>query len=101
MGLRPGDPLSPYLFILVANALSTLIHQDVTMGNIKGIQLTRSCPNLSHLFFADDAIFFIEGKLLECQNLSKILNQYCQALGQAINRNNSGIYFSRGYPAPL
>jgi len=100
-GLRQDDPLSPYLFILLANLLSTLIHQALNMGHLKGIQLNRWCPTLSHLFFVDDTIFFLDGKVLECQNLANILNQYCLAIGQAVNRNKSGIFFSKACPSTL
>lgn len=76
-GLRQGDPLSPYLFILMANALSALIHNALTKGHLHGIKLTKSCPTLSHLFFADDSVFFLNGTITKCQNMANILNQYC------------------------
>lgn len=71
------------------------------MGNIRGIQINRWCTILSHLFFADDTIFFLDGKLKECQNLANVLNQYCLATGQAVNRNKSGIFFSKACPISL
>ncbi|KAI3436989.1 Toprim domain-containing protein [Psidium guajava] len=94
-GLRQGDPLSPYLFILMANTLSMLMRKAVSGGTIRGIKLNKSCPTLSHLFFADNSIFFLEGKLIECQNLALILNQYCYASGQEINRNKSGLSWGK------
>jgi len=100
-GLRQGDPLSPYLFILLANLLSTLITQAIDMGNLQGITLNRRCPTLSYLFFANDAIFFLDGTIKECQNLSSILNQYCLATGQAINRNKSSLFLTKYCPLPL
>jgi len=100
-GIRQGDPLSPYLFILVANMLSTLIQQAITMGHLRGLKLNRWCPVLSHLFFADDAIFFLDGKTQECQNLASILNQYCIATRQKINRNKSGLFVSKNCPMSL
>jgi len=71
------------------------------MGNIKGVKLNNRCPTLSHLFFADDATFFIEGKMLECHNLANILHQYCWAMGQEVNCNKSEIIFSNACPIDL
>lgn len=98
-GIRQGDPLSPYLFILVPNVLSFMLKRAVEDGSINGIKLNRYCPTLSHLLFADDLMLFLEGKISECQNVSAVLNQYCFASGQAINlKNKSGMFFSKSFP---
>lgn len=99
-GLRQGDPLSPYLFILVAIVLSILMKQAIMNGTLRGIKLNSCCPILSHLLFADDSIFFFHGTVVECQNLAAILHQYCFATRQAINLNKSGIHFSKSCHAP-
>jgi len=78
-----------------------MIKKALVDGTLKGIQLNRNCPTLSHLMFADDAIFFLEGTITECQNLGQILNEYCYATGQEINLNKSGVYFSGNCPAAL
>ncbi|XP_074306594.1 putative mitochondrial protein AtMg01250 [Silene latifolia] len=57
-GLRQGDPLSPYLFILCAEALSNLMRRAVEANSIHGIRIARNAPAISHLLFADDSIFF-------------------------------------------
>lgn len=59
-GLRQGDPLSPYLFLLVIDVLSKFLSKELVNQNISGIRLTPSCPVLSHLFFANDAILFVK-----------------------------------------
>jgi len=98
-GIRQGDPLSVYLFILLANYLSFMMNKAVANRIIKNIKLNRFSPTLSPLLFADDSIFFfLDGTIMECQNISTILNQYCYASGQAISLNKSGIYFSKGRP---
>ena len=50
-GLRQGDPLSPYLFLLVSEGLNSLIQQDVAAGDIRGFSLCHNGPQISHLFF--------------------------------------------------
>jgi len=100
-GLRQGDPLSPYLFILITNVLTWLMQKAVAEGSIQGIQLNRFCPKLSHLMFADDVIFFMDGTLKECQNLTLTINRHCYATGQAVNLNKSGVYFSKNCPPLL
>lgn len=91
-GLRQGDPLSPYIFILISNVLTWMMKKALAEGTLKGIQVNKHCPKLSHLLFADDVICFLDGTITECQNLHLILNQYCYATGQAINLNKSGVF---------
>lgn len=53
-GIRQGDPLSPYLFILVAQALSEGLLSMASNGICKGIAVSRRSPSINHLLFADD-----------------------------------------------
>lgn len=93
-GLRQGDPLSPYLFLLVKDVLSNLIQQELNLGQLGGIHINRHCPTLSHIFFADDALLFAKAELGECRKIKRILESYGTASGQVINFAKSGIFFS-------
>lgn len=53
-GLRQGDPLSPYLFLLYSEGLTALIHKAQSDGDIHGVQVCRNAPTVSHLLFAND-----------------------------------------------
>ncbi|PNX80358.1 ribonuclease H, partial [Trifolium pratense] len=94
-GLRQGDPLSPYLFILVTEGLTTLIKNSVAKGDLHGIQICRGAPTVSHLLFADDCFLFCRATLDETNHLMKILNTYEEASGQEINLTKSEVFFSR------
>lgn len=84
-GIRQGDPLSPYLFILVADVLSRMVGDVVERGEIKPLKITRYCPALSHLFFADDSLFFMEASVENVGKIKRIIEDYCLATGQAVN----------------
>lgn len=58
-GLRQGDPLSPYLFILCAEVLSGLLTKGQTDGSFHGVIIAPNAPPISHLFFADDSLLFL------------------------------------------
>ena len=57
-GIRQGDPLSPYIFILCREVLSGLCNRAQAEGSLKGICVARGSPRVNHLLFADDIMFF-------------------------------------------
>lgn len=92
-GLRQGDTLSPYLFILCADALSSLLNSAQRDGRIKGIVLSNRGPTISHLLFADDSLFFIKANERNSKELLHIFTEYEKASGQVINLDKSAITF--------
>uniref|UniRef100_A0A803NWD5 Reverse transcriptase domain-containing protein n=1 Tax=Cannabis sativa TaxID=3483 RepID=A0A803NWD5_CANSA len=93
-GLRQGDPLSPYLFILCAEGLSSLLRAYQDRNRLKGISISRRAPSLTHLFFADDSLIFCAASRDSCVALRDIFDIYTKASGQAINFHKSSILFS-------
>ena len=59
-GIRQGDPMSPYLFVLCMERLGHAINKLVTKGLWKPITHSKHGPLFSHLFFADDLLLFAE-----------------------------------------
>ena len=53
-GLRQGDPLSPYLFLLCTKRFHGLMRKAEENADIRGVSICRSAPKLTHLLFADD-----------------------------------------------
>jgi hypothetical protein len=94
-GLRQGDPLSPYLFIIVAEGLTSLIKTAVASGEIHGVQICRGAPMVSHLLFADDCFLFCRSNLSEARKLMEILKVYEEASDQEVNLSKSEVFFSR------
>ena len=59
-GLRQGDPLSPYLFLFVADSMVSLINKEINEGNLSPIKIARNSPGISNLLFADDSLLFFK-----------------------------------------
>ncbi|GJU11276.1 ribonuclease H [Tanacetum coccineum] len=97
-GIRQGDPMSPYLFIIVANVLSQMINNAMHQSFLTSIKMARNCPVISHIFFADDSLFFLKAKTTECEFLLELINRYCVASGQRINFSKSEMMFSPNTP---
>ncbi|GAU46743.1 hypothetical protein TSUD_286030 [Trifolium subterraneum] len=94
-GLRQGDPLSPYLFILVTECLTALIHQVVGRGDLHGVRICRGAPEVSHLLFADDCFLFCRANVAEVNELTRILQTYETTSGHEVNLLKSEVFISR------
>ncbi|KAF7824035.1 reverse transcriptase [Senna tora] len=81
-GLRQGDLLSPYLFIIIADVFSLMISCYIANGDLRGVKLARYGPTLSHCFFADNALLFMNSDLEDCLVLKSLISYYCEASGQ-------------------
>ena len=97
-GLRQGDPISPYSFLLCADGFSSLIHDAARNHKIRGVSICRGCPKITHLFFADNSLLFCKENNQECQNLINILQLYEAASVQKIDMDKSSVFFSSNTP---
>ena len=100
-GLRQGDPLSPYLFILCTEVLSGLCLNAHLSGGLKGLQVARKSPFVNHLLFADDTVFFCKTNESNCKNVTRILKPYKDSFGQCINFTKSTVTFSSKTPQAI
>ena len=50
-GLRQGDPISSYIFLLCVDSFSSLIHDAARNHKISGVSICKGCPKITHLFF--------------------------------------------------
>ena len=92
-GLRHGDPLSPFLFILCPEVLISHIKQAEKDQTITGIKIARGSPAISHLLFADDSLFFCKAEQSHCKELVRIIDVYEKASGQQLNKSKSSVLF--------
>lgn len=93
-GLRQGDPLSPYVFLICAKGITTLLKKNEAGGDIHGIKVYRGAPILSHLLFADHCFLFSRATPTEASHIKKILSTYEVASIQSINMQKTKIYFA-------
>ncbi len=93
-GLRQGDPISPYLFLLCAEGLQALLAHTAQAKKIQGLSISRGGPTLTHLFFADDSVLFCRANLSDCHAIQEVLSKYERASGQQINHGKTTLFFS-------
>ena len=84
-GLRQGDPLSPFLFTLVVDALGRMIDKLVSQNMLECFEVGREKIKISHLQFADDTLFFVKENEDNLRTLNSALKIFCEVFGSKIN----------------
>ena len=95
-GLRQGDPLSPYLFLLCMDVLARRLydHSLASKSGI-GIKIAPAAIRIPCLFFADDSLIFCKTSSEACRQLKTLLDLFCAQSGQLINFHKSSLIFSK------
>jgi len=89
-GLRQGDPLSPFLFLLAVEGFNVLMQSVVEVGLFNGYRLGReNALGLSHLQFADDTLIIGEKSWLNVRSMRAVLLIFEQMFGLKVNFNKS------------
>lgn len=91
-GLRQGDPLSPFLFIIAMEGLHVAFNRAVTNKKFIGFRVGDSPFVLSNLFYADDAMFLGEWSTENVRNILYILHCFYLISGLKINVNKSKLF---------
>ncbi|WJX93090.1 hypothetical protein P8452_74658 [Trifolium repens] len=90
-GLKQGDPLAPFLFLIVAEGFSGVMRKAVEVGSFKGLFVGGDPVHVSHLQYADDTICIGEASVENLWSLKAILRGFEMASGLKVNFWKSGL----------
>ncbi|GKV11964.1 hypothetical protein SLEP1_g23173 [Rubroshorea leprosula] len=88
-GLRQGDPLSPFLFLIIAEALNGIITKATELSLFEGVEVAQNGVHCSHIQFADDALIFGKASESNVWAAKCIMRTFELATGLKINYSKS------------
>ena len=94
-GLRQGDPISPYLFVLVMEFWSIQMDMAIASGELQPLKRGMSIP-VFHLLFADDMLLFFKASKKSFSTINGLLAKLALNTGLSINRDKSKLFLSKG-----
>ncbi|XP_057782626.1 uncharacterized protein LOC131000636 [Salvia miltiorrhiza] len=100
-GVRQGDPLSPILFALAEEVLSSMLSDAADRGFIARMRMSRSLLFPAHLLYADDVLLFCKATWRSCRMIESILHIYALVSGQFCNKAKSKVFFGKGVSVQL
>ncbi|XP_048502732.1 uncharacterized protein LOC125498547 [Beta vulgaris subsp. vulgaris] len=99
-GIRQGDPISPYLFILCAELLARLLSSAANSPTKPvGVPVGKTGIRVPFLTFADDTMIFAKANNYSCLVIRQILDKYCSMSGQMVNYHKSAFQCTGNVPA--
>lgn len=90
-GLRQGDPLSPYLFVIAMNCLSILLDRAAQQG-VFGYHHKCGDARLTHLCFADDLLIFTDGLAQSLKGVLEVLRSFEEKSGLGISLSKTSFF---------
>lgn len=90
-GLRQGCSLSPYLFVICMNILSTLLDKSALEREFGFHQKCRDLT-ITHLCFADDMLVFTDGSLGSIEGVVRVFDRFARMSGIRINMEKTVMY---------
>lgn len=95
-GIRQGDPLLSYLFILVSQNLTTIFNDALSLDIIPGFN-HRLTHNFNHIMYADDFILVTKASRSMAHNINTCLSINFNLIRQKSNNSKSIVYFPDGF----
>jgi hypothetical protein len=91
-GIRQGCPLSPFLYILMADSLSRKLTAEKLIGTIPGIRAMRGTEPINHALFIDDSLLLGGASLKIARDFNEVIQSFCRVSGALVNRRKSAVY---------
>jgi len=90
-GLRQGDPLAPFLFLIAAEGLARVVRQAEEKKLVESIEVGEKQVKVSMLQYADDTLFFCKASIQSVLTLRAILKCFELASGLKVNYSKSKV----------
>lgn len=94
-GIRQGDPLSPYIFILTMELITHLINNEINNKNWTPYKFINKPPHISHLLFADDILLFAKANKKSIDNIYNVITTFSTLSGLNLNLSKSKVWVSK------
>ena len=100
-GIRQGDLMAPYIFIMCMEVLGFLIKDKCDSNLWDPVCASRGRLAFSHLFFVDDLVLFAKANKKNCQSVKDIMDMFCDLSRQKVNQGKFRVYFSPNVGADM